>query len=140
LAHKNKKKKLNIIDVDNIRIGKHDFIRDESDFEQTFVTIVHDEPKRGVYYGGNRKSYVFLKNHENIPDIINTCKHEAEHGAIDRVSSMEDDEVASGIIKESDAFFIDDRMEHIIIRYMAWADEFIVKDFEPSYNAALRST
>jgi hypothetical protein len=138
VAHKTKKRKLSIIDIDNIRVGKHDFIRDESDFEQTFVTIVHDEPKRGIYYGGNRKSYVFLKNHENIPDIYNTCEHEAIHGAIDRVSTMEDEEVVLGELKESGAFFIDDRMEHIIIRYMSWAEEFIVNDFEPSYNQALR--
>jgi hypothetical protein len=137
MAHK-QKKKFKIIEMDNLRVGKHDFIRDESDFQQTFVTIVHDDPKRGVYYGNNRKSYVFLKNHENQPDIINTCTHETLHGAIDRVSTMEDEESAEGSLKEADAFFLDDRIEHIIIRYMLWADEFIIKDFDPSYNQALR--
>lgn len=119
-------KKFNIIDADTIKAGKHDFIKTTDEFTQDMATIVHDEQKRGVYYSNNRKSYIFLKNHENLQDIYNTGKHEAEHGAIDICSDWEDEEIAEGRLKPQEAFFLDDRQEHIIIRYMAWAEEHLV--------------
>ena len=129
MAHKPKKSlkiKFNIIDEDTVKVGSHDFIKCTSEFSQDLVTINHDEPKRGVYYTENRKSYIFLKNHENLPDIYNTCRHEAEHGAIDICSNWEDQDIEEGILKPSQGFYMDDRQEHIAIRYMAWAEEHLV--------------
>lgn len=84
-----------------------------SRFIQDFQIIPHEVLCRGVFHSESYRSVVYVGRHESIPEIIDSCVHETIHGIIQE--AIDDEEVK-----------IDIEQEHNAIKYMMWANEFLI--------------
>ena len=93
---------------------------------QTFIpTTESGETFRGVFYGEDKSSYVFLNRHESVCDLISTCNHEAIHAAVWQIIEWEliemfnDDLTEKWTIKGNN-----NRKEHNAIRVLLMPEEY----------------
>jgi hypothetical protein len=87
-----------------------------SRFTQDFKIIPHEMMVRGIFHSESYRSVVYAGRHESIQEIIDTCVHETIHGVVqESIDDLEENELK-----------IDIEQEHNAIRYMMWADEFLV--------------
>lgn len=56
-----------------------DFYTVPSDFEQNYHVVHHDDMVRGMYMQDTQRGRVYLKQHGELKDILNTDMHESLH-------------------------------------------------------------
>lgn len=94
---------------------------------QTFKSTVESgETMRGVFYGEDKSSYIFLNRHENIwGDLISTCKHESIHSAIWQIIEWEYIEMWNDELTEKWSIKGNNNLkEHNAIRIMLSPEEY----------------
>ncbi len=106
--------------------GEVYLIDEEYPSHQTFKLFVESgETMRGVFYGEDKSSYVFLNRHENVEDIISTCVHEGLHAAIWTIVEWEYIEILNGYLIEKHSIKGNNNLkEHNAIRVMLMAEEY----------------
>jgi len=96
-----------------------DFYSEETEGVHTFKLFPPNGcVERGIYFPYTKCGYTHLARHEVIADIISTTIHENIHQAIDQITDWEEEE--DDIVTK-----LDDVTEHIIIRRILWADEYL---------------
>ena len=93
---------------------------------QTFKCVTESgETFRGVFYGEDKSSYVFLNRHENIFDIISTCNHESLHASIWQIMEWELNEMWNDTLTEKWSIKGNNNLkEHNAIRVMIMPEEY----------------
>lgn len=116
--------------VSEIKFGENgDFFIYPSDLEIDFRVAFDDDMVRGLYMGFIQRAHIYLRYHENIEDIINTCTHETLHHCFQ--------DVFYGT-HNCDPIDLDVFQEHWAIRQTAFAEEQFTKDFDYQRNSAIR--
>lgn len=93
---------------------------------QTFKCVTESgETFRGVFYGEDKSSYVFLNRHENIEDVISTSIHESIHTAIWQVMEWEWIEMWNDDLTEKWSIKGNNNLkEHNAIKIMLMVEEY----------------